>query len=63
MKTHMTASQVIQTFHREVLPGVIKQYGPKDAPAIRAAFNDYTDMLCKEGSITRGLYAVITYPY
>jgi hypothetical protein len=38
-------------FDSEVLPDVIEAYGEDDEPAISEAFNNWTDMLCKDGEI------------
>jgi hypothetical protein len=56
----MTKSQAINLFKREILPEVIKKYGKNDLPAIRTAFNDFTDTLCKNGDLTPLQYATIT---
>jgi hypothetical protein len=38
-------------FDEEVLPSVIAQYGEDDEPALNEAFNNWTDMLCKDGEL------------
>jgi hypothetical protein len=43
--------ELSERFDSEVLPSVIEQYGEDDEPAINEAFNDWTDMLCKDGEI------------
>jgi hypothetical protein len=39
-----------------VLPGVIAAYSATDKVAIRTAWNDWTDGLCKSGEITQRQY-------
>ena len=56
----MTMREVKRRFKAEVLPVVISIYGKNDKAAIRAAFNDWTDNLCKEGVITLKQYERIT---
>jgi hypothetical protein len=48
----ITRQDVIDMFERDILPDIIKHYGDKDIPAKRAAWNDFTDSLCKDGTIT-----------
>lgn len=43
-------------FDKEVAPSVIEQYGEDDEPAMSEAFNDWTDMLCKDGVIHEEQY-------
>jgi hypothetical protein len=47
-----TKKQAIEDFRAEVLPYVLERYGKHDKTAIREAWNDYTDALCKERRIT-----------
>ena len=57
MKT--TKQQTERLFKSEVLPSIISQYeqdGKIDKPARRQAWNDFTDMLCKDGQITENQY-------
>jgi len=49
---YMTDEQVVECFEELILPLVVKQYGADDEIAIRTAFNDYTDMLCKDDEIS-----------
>ena len=61
----MTENQVIQYFEDFILPQVKETYeqdGITDGPARREAFNNYTDMLCKDGDITEELYNEICLP-
>lgn len=48
-------------FDSEVLPSVLAQYGEGDQPAIDEAFNNWTDMLCKDGEIHSEQYNSYTY--
>jgi hypothetical protein len=59
----MTDEQVVECFEEFVLPHVIKDYGEDDEIAIRTAFNDYTDMLCKDGEISDEQYNDMENPY
>lgn len=43
--------ELSERFDSEVLPGVIAEYGEDDGPAISEAFNNWTDMLCKDGEL------------
>lgn len=40
-----------EAFDEQVAPAVIEQYGEDDEPAINEAFNNWTDSLCKDGTI------------
>ena len=44
-------AELSKRFDEEVLPSVVAQYGEDDTVAINEAFNDWTDMLCKDGEI------------
>lgn len=57
----MTKSEAIAEFKAEILPLVVEQYGPRDKPAIREAWNNWTDALCKDGRITQRQYDTWTY--
>ena len=52
----MTKREAVKEFKEHILPGVLKQYGPKDKPALRQAWNDWTDGLCKDKRITLKQY-------
>lgn len=63
---YMTDEQLLgvqECFEEFILPYVIKQYGADDEIAIRTAFNDYTDLLCKEGEISDEQYDSMENPY
>src|SRR3990167_5675021 len=52
----MTKKQA-ETYFREIIkPAVIAHYGNNDKPALREAWNDYTDQLCKGEEITARQY-------
>lgn len=55
----MTKKEVLDQFRREILPW--QDY--LDLPAKRESWNNYTDMLCKEGAITMRQYESWTNPY
>lgn len=44
-------SELSKRFDEEVLPSVIAEYGEDDEPALNEAFNNWTDMLCKDGEL------------
>jgi hypothetical protein len=52
----MTHKEAIQEFTKYVKPAVIAVYGLRDVPALREAWNNYTDELCKSGQITSRQY-------
>jgi len=61
----MTKAQVVAEFKESVLPLIRKQYEQdrqRDLPARREAWNNYTDMLCKDGSISDHAYATWVCP-
>jgi hypothetical protein len=49
-------STAVSLFENVVLPGVIAAYSESDKVAIRTAWNDWTDGLCKSGEITQRQY-------
>ena len=51
-----TEEEVIEAFHRDIAPEVPKN----DKPALREAFNNWTDYLCKSGHISAKIYNSIT---
>jgi hypothetical protein len=54
----MTKKQVETMFKEEVLPFINRS----DKPALREAWNNYTDLLCKDGQITIRQYETWTQP-
>lgn len=59
----MTKDEAVREFRNTVLPLVIQQYGKNDKPAIREAWNDWTDSLCKDRQITLHQYETWTNPF
>jgi hypothetical protein len=54
----MTKIQAVSDFKENYLPFIPKN----DKPAKRQAWNDFTDMLCKDGEITYNQYQNWTQP-
>lgn len=52
----MTKVEAIRDFKNKIAPRVIARYGRNDRPALREAWNDWTDALCKDGLITERQY-------
>ena len=48
--------QLSETFDEDIAPLVIAQYGEDDEPAMNEAFNNWTDGLCKDGSLHESQY-------
>lgn len=59
----MTKKQAIQMFRNDVRPMVTKEYGRGDVVATREAWNNFTDMLCKDRQITAHQYDSWTNPF
>jgi len=59
----MNKRDVLEEFKRDILPIIVQQYGKNDKPAVSQAWNDYTDMLCKDGQITQRQYDTWTNPF
>ncbi len=56
----ITRDEAILRFEQNILPMVIQsceQDGELDGPARREAWNNWTDMLCKDGEISDWQYA------
>ena len=47
-------------FERDIQPQVVEQYGADDVIALNEAFNNWTDMLCKDGEISETVYSNAT---
>jgi hypothetical protein len=60
---YLTKKEVLATFRADILPVVIQGYGKDDKPAIREAWNNFTDMLCKEGQISSTQYSNWSNPF
>ena len=59
LDTVITFDEACDIFRNHILPMVIEQYeadGIKDGPARRETWNDWTDMLCKDGQISDWQY-------
>jgi hypothetical protein len=61
--TEMTKKEAVKYFRQFILPEVIKQYGRDDKIAIREEWNNWTDALCKEGTITDHQYSTWVHPF
>lgn len=49
---NMTFKEAFASWEEVVKPTVIDQYGEGDIIALSESWNDYTDILCKDGSLT-----------
>lgn len=61
----MTKNQAVTYFMQNILPKIKNKYesdGVRDMPARREAWNNYTDVLCKDGEITILQYEKWTHP-
>jgi hypothetical protein len=52
MASKKNKAQAVQLFNELHKRFIIDTYGKNDKPAMRMAWNDYTDALCKNGEIT-----------
>lgn len=59
----MTKKEAVASFREVVLPIVVKTYGKNDKVAISEAWNDWTDVLCKNGEISSRQYETWTGPF
>jgi hypothetical protein len=59
----MRKNTAVADFREFILPGVIKWFGENDKVAIRTAWNDWTDSLCKSNQITLRQYETWTNPF
>lgn len=50
-----------EAFDEQIAPMVIEQYGPDDHPAMREAFNNWTDSECRDGRLHQSQYDEYTY--
>ena len=50
-----------ELFDAEIAPVIIDQYGADDTIAMNEAFNNWTDMLCKDGTIHEAQYSAYCY--
>jgi hypothetical protein len=61
----MTKAQALEVFRADIMPIVRERFerdGRADYPARSEAWNEYTDSLCKDGSITLRQYETWTAP-
>jgi hypothetical protein len=56
MAKHLTYDETVRRFEDTILPSVVKQYGADDVCAIDEAWNDFTDALRTEDSISFDAY-------
>ena len=49
-------ASAFEAFTADIQPLIVKQYGSDDITALREAWNDYTDMLCKDGAFNALMY-------
>lgn len=59
----MRKNTAVADFRAFILPGVIAYYGKTDIVAIRTAWGDWTDSLCKSNQITLRQYETWTNPF
>lgn len=62
----MKKEHALNAFKETILPWIKEMYeqdGKVDHVARRTAWNDYTDMLCKDGLITENQYDTWTNPF
>jgi hypothetical protein len=59
----MTKKEAIQQFKKTILPLVHARFRKNDKAAIREAWNNWTDGLCKDGRITSKQYHNWTGPF
>lgn len=59
----MTKTEAVAQFREHILPLVRKNFGKNDHTAMRIAWNDYTDNLCKERKITSQQYDSWSNPF
>lgn len=55
-----TQEEVRKRFESELLDGLVEMYGADDTVALDTAFNDWTDMLCKDGELSDEAYDYVT---
>lgn len=61
----MTKNEALDMFKKDLWPGIKSAHGYSDADkvAIREAWNDFTDSLCKGRNITMKQYESWTNPF
>lgn len=59
----MTKKEAVTYFKDHYLPGILLVSHPNlDLPALREAWNNFTDSLCKDGAISSRQYETWTHP-
>ena len=51
MARHISIADAFSQWNADIKPAVIAEYGSYDIPALSESWNDYTDMLCKDGEL------------
>jgi hypothetical protein len=59
----MTKKEAVAEFHEIFPPEVFQYHGSLDKLARCEAWNNYTDLLCKDGKITLKQYETWTHPF
>ena len=59
----MTKKEALDYFKAHILPHVYKAFGVKDKVARAEAWNNYTDGLCKDRTITQRQYDTCSNPF
>lgn len=59
----MTKKEVEKDFRQNVKPQIDEMYGKGDKIALREEWNNYTDMLCKDGVISQKQYDTWSNPF
>jgi len=54
-------AKLSELFDEQIAPEVIAQYGENDEPAMNEAFNNWSDMLCKDRAICAHAYNTFCY--
>lgn len=63
MPRKMTKAEALKDFRENIAPEIRKRYGRGDSIAMREAWSDYTDMLCKDRMITNKQYDTWDNPF
>jgi len=62
-KRHMTKKEAWALFRKMLICAFGKYFDRSDIPALREAWNNYTDSLCKGGEISSRQYETWTNPF
>lgn len=60
---HVLKRQVLVIFNREIRPAIDIPGKPSDIPALRTAWNDYVDLLVKDGLLTENQVKTWSHPF